>query len=94
MKTYGSVSEIEEVTPPEQASNATNSLLPAKLTKTEAKTYEKSYSQFVDWRGKNKVGTLYTFSRNFCVAYFDGLTKTLEHDLMNLLWKSTLSHSK
>lgn len=71
---YDNEEEIENLTPPEiveQATRAANNLLPVK----SAKTYEQFYSQFMNWRIKNKVSS---FSENVLIVYFDELSKKLK----------------
>lgn len=72
---YESDSDIEEKynpleeIPPDTA--RTNNVLPAK----SAKTYERLYAQFMEWRDTQKIDT---FSETVLIAYFDDLSKKLK----------------
>lgn len=73
-------SEIENLTPPEmveQATRATNNLLPAK----SAKIYEKLYMEFINWKDQNKASS---FSENVLIVYFDQLSTKWKS---STLWK-------
>lgn len=73
-----SESEMEEnLMSLETMEESSNSLIPAK----SAKVYEKNYSQFMEWRAKNKI---ITFSENDLLSYFSDLSKTLKS---TTLWK-------
>lgn len=65
--------QSKEATPEtmQQETTTTNSLIPTK----SAKTYEKFYAHFMDWKDKNKFDT---FSENVVATYFEGLAKQLK----------------